>query len=206
MRVTLKRADFYARTALKAATEIKYEPSARLSIYAPALTSDVTDGISAEFIKARDKMLMAHDQSLLLINATYAIRAQLATANATHGISVMLTNNARLGAQEARLRALLKTMEAETRGETSAYAVLAKAAAIRDQPSDRYGLGRSDDSVSMTAFTEDDVASVRTQLKRIVDERAGINDALTAANVSNSITLDATTVSVLRKAEILPVE
>jgi hypothetical protein len=208
MKVTLKRADFYARTALKAATEAKYEPTLRLSIYAPALTASTerADAVSGEFVSARTKLLNQHDLAIDLINAVYAIRAQLAHANATHGISAWLTENAKLAAEEGRIRALIKAMEDAwtSSAERSAVAVLAKAKATRDQPTERY-MGR-DNEVTMAAFTEQDVATMRKQLKRIIDERAGINDALTAANVSNHITLDAATISILRKADILPAE
>jgi hypothetical protein len=214
MKVTLKRADFYARAALKAATEAKYDATARLSIYSPDLNTEVAQGVANAISAARTKLLAQHKLSLDLIRTTYAIRAQLAHANTAHGISARLTENVRLAAEEARLRALLKAMEAE-RGagggaagdahiETSPEAVLAKAKAIREQPIDRYS-GR-DDVVSVVAFTPEDTVNVRKQIKRIVDERAGINDALTALNVSNSITLDSNTVETLRKADILPAE
>jgi hypothetical protein len=204
MKVTLKRADFYARAALKAATEAKYDATARLSIYSPDLNTEVAQGVANAISAARTKLLAQHKLSLDLIRTTYAIRAQLAHANTAHGISARLTENVRLAAEEARLRALLKAMEADAHIETSPEAVLAKAKAIREQPIDRYS-GR-DDVVSVVAFTPEDTVNVRKQIKRIVDERAGINDALTALNVSNSITLDSNTVETLRKADILPAE
>jgi hypothetical protein len=202
MRVSLKKADLLARTALKAATETKYDPTLRLSIYAPTLTGSFeTDEVMAEFVKARAKLFDQHDLSIELFRATYAIRAQLGVANVQHGISARLTEDKCYAAEEGRMRALLKALELETRGETSTQALRAKAQAIREQPSDRYG--SREDTVTMAAFTEDDVANLRRQLKRIVDMRANINDALTLLNVSNSITLDETTVATLRKAEIL---
>jgi hypothetical protein len=207
MKVTLKRADVYARAALKAATEVKYEAILRLSIYSPALNpsmSTFTSPITDEFTKARTKLLNQHGLAIELIRARKAIRLQLAHANTVHGISELLTEKSRLELEESRMVALLKAMENDTHVEKSADAMLAKATAIRNQATERY-MGR-EDTVSMAAFTDEDVANVRKQIKRIVDERGSINDTLTALNVSNSITLDSSTVATLRKADILTAE
>ncbi len=204
MQITLKRADFYARAALKAATETKYPATLEFSIYSPALNSSTTDSLVTEISANRTKVIEAYQLSLDLIRAAYAIRASLADANMNSGVSTRLTENKKLEAEEGRLRALIKAIEAVSNVETTPEAILAKAEASRsrDKHGERY-LSR-DSTVDSAVFTEDDIVGFRKQLKRIVDTRGRLNDELTALNVGNSITLDRATIATLRKADILP--
>jgi hypothetical protein len=207
MRVTLKRADFYARAALKVAMETNYhEAKVSLSIYAPEL-ADRTVLAAAEPIvaRARDKLMEQHQLALDLIAACYAIRRQLADSNARLGISDNLTRNAQLGAEEGRLRALLKATEPVDGDDASLAVAMAKAAAQRTQPKDAYGFGRGD-TVKVSLQDEAAVERLRRQLKRIADDRADINGLLTLANVSNLLTLDAATVLTLQQADLLPAD
>lgn len=208
MRVTLKRADFYAKAALKAANEGKYETAAKLSIYAPVLASVIgTAGVEDEVRLLHGKTRDQHQLSLDLITACYAIRAQLAAANLQHGISAALNRNAAMAAKEARTRALLKAIDDDAyRGERTAKAVLSKAAAMRDKPTEGYGLRSRDEVVTINVFGDEDVETLRKQLKRIIDQRATGNDLLTAANVSNEIVLSEATIATLKRADILPSE
>lgn len=201
MQVTLKRADFYARAALKAATETKYETTARLSIYATALLSSDPGHAKETVTQVRAKLLDRHELSIKLIAASYAIRAQLAIANLEHGISANLNKMKALATEEGRMLALLKAHETGSGQEKTVDAALARAKALREQPVDRYS-GR-DDVVSIAVVADSDADGWRSRLARIVDQRSEVNDALTAANVSHFIELDRETIETLRRAAIL---
>jgi hypothetical protein len=207
MRVTLKRADFYARAALKAATETNYgDASVAFSVYAPELADPaVAETAQPVVAKARTKLLDQQQLALDLIAACYAIRSQLDVANGRLGISDNLTRKERLASEEGRLRALLKAAERGAEAEASLAVVLAKAAALRNRPKDSYGFGdRTSDTVKVALLDETDIERLRRQLKRLTDDRAEINDVLTTANVSNTVTLDAAVIAVLRRADLLP--
>lgn len=205
MRTTLKRADLFARTALKAATiDVKLDATLETSIYAPALeTTDDETRLREVIEQARDKLLNKHQLALDLIAATYTIRGQLSEANAKAGISVHLTQNARLGAEEGRVRAMLKLFESGRQSQkgTEITIARAKAKALRDQPVDRFSTRT--DTVALTVLSESDETNLRNELKRIINARMEINDALTVANVSNHITLSDVTVATLRRGNIL---
>lgn len=205
MRVTLKRADFYARAALKAATDTNYyDASTSFSIYAPELADPaVSDTARPVVARAHEKLLQQHQLALDLIAACYTIRGQLAEINQQVGISTYLTRQARLAAEDARMRALLRAIEHDDKGEPSLDVAMVKAAALRAGPTDRYGYGAGD-SVKVALLTSEDAERIRRLIKRLGDDRSEINDLLTAANVSNMVTLDAMTVATLRRADLLP--
>lgn len=204
MKVILKRANFYANAALKAATGITYEPTVRLSIYSTATNDSSSAIIRLEGEQAREKLLRQHSDSVALITAAYVIRDLLGQANLKVGVSTHLNTIKALTAEEGRLNALVKAVESAATNEQTAEAVLLRAQALRSQPpSDRYGYGSRTDHVEFGFMSNDDVAVWTQRLARIVEERAGLNDQLTLLNVTNFVTFDNVTIETLRRANIL---
>jgi hypothetical protein len=204
MKVTLKRANFYANAALKAATGITYEPTVRLSIYSSATNDSTAASIRLEGEQAREKLLRQHSESVALITAAYVIRDLLGQANLSFGVSTHLNTIKALTAEEGRLNALVKAVEDARTNEQTAEAVLLQAQALRTQPTtDRYGYAARTDHVELGFMSADDSAVWTQRLARIVEERAGLNDRLTLLNVTNFVVLDKVTIETLRRANIL---
>jgi hypothetical protein len=150
------------------------------------------------------KLLARHQLSLDLITACYVIRSQLAHANLMSSVEANVNRIRALTAEEARMRAFLAAIESpEHDAEDSAEAAVDKASALRAQVAgDAYGMRR--DYVRIRMFGEADLETLRQQIKSVATQRAVCNDLLTAANVTNNITLGDPTVMTLRRAGIVP--
>lgn len=204
MKVSLKRADVLARTALKLAGETRPDAQARFSIFAPSITSlsaaTAPSALHAEVEKAHIEALEQHALSISLLVAAYDIRSLLAVANMKHNISVHLNSYCLLVAEEKRINALILAIDDNTERETDIGIAVAKAKAIREQSGERYF---REHDVTIALFSKDDVSRFRRRLKQIAAQRMTINEQLTVANVSSTVILSAETIETLQKADII---
>ena len=194
-RISLKRAAAYAKEALAAASAIRLSPDVTWSIHyegAPNLD---------QLRPAQQQLTASIALGRRLIEAAYAIRAQLAQANHASGIDTLLTERACLLSLTAYLQKTQAALEG-AKGETNLHLVQPKLAALRaGKGADAYGY--VPDSVSINTVSAEDTSSTQHGLRTAKRRLGEIAEELGHANLKGYICLTPNDLSALRDGGII---
>ena len=194
-RISLKRAAAYAKEALAAASAIKLAPALAWSIHNEEGPSP------SKLHPARQQLATSMALGHRLIEAAYAIRAQLAQANHASGIDTLLTERACLLSLTAYYQKTQAALEG-TKGETDLRLALAKLTALRaGKGADAYG--RVPDSVSINIVSAEDTSSTQHGLRAAKKRLEEIAEELGHANLKGYICLTPDDLSALRDGGII---
>lgn len=215
MKVTLKRADRYARLAMEEAKKFELKASELLSIHGTLLQAKegsdlpgrnpIPQALNNRFSSLARENEDAVQTTVALIEANFAIRQQIAEAGMAHGISALLTREEEMKNKETILTGMSRKLsDSHSDLDEDLIAAMNKAAHQRNTPSSGRNIyGDSSDKIAVKIPNDKLQDDLEQRLRRIKQERIAINERLTVLNVHNSIDLDETTVNTLRKANII---
>lgn len=194
MNVTLKRAADLARAALDAAAKMKIETRIVVSIH---------DGSPLETVEtARTRMLRQVDDVEALIRAGFTIRGQIGAANAQAGVDNLLTERAMLEAVQKRLTGLGSEDETAYEAPSVTGDLVQRLAFAKRRAESGSAYGHSEHlAVGLVdADVGEGLAERRGAIRRSLSD---IKDRVAGINLNTTISLDETTVAVLKKAKIV---
>jgi hypothetical protein len=168
-------------------------------------TIDVTASISlnefqlpaVELNLARNTLIVNDQRRAKLIKALYVIRAKVGFANATAGVSDLLTDAAYIDKRIAQLKALTecKVSESET-------VLVGKLEKLRntEAKSRIYGYG---DTVETSVLSVEHIEAYKAEMRELKKSKQTINDKVLELNVRTEVELDTETVELLHKEQLI---
>ena len=168
-------------------------------------TIDVTTTISLnefqlpaiELVEARKTLITNDQRRAKLTKALYGIRAQLGRANVESGVSDLLADAAYVDKRIAQLKSLTEGKVAES--ETVLVGKLEKLRNT-EAKSRMYGYG---DTVDTGVLGPVAVEGYKTEVRELKKQKQTINDKVLELNVRTEIELDADTVELLQKEQLI---
>lgn len=193
----LRKAYEFERALRAAATAVQAakNTSGSISIYSDDVVSEViTEGEAA----LRSKI----EEAVALVSAANEVRAAISHANASSGITALLTEKAGLDA----LRGVI--INAFGGRVPSTHVAATDTTAITRQLSNLRAKAEHSDYVQETvgvSFVGQEIIDhFGDELARIDFRLRAIADEILTANMANSVTLSATTVDLLKAAKLIP--
>ena len=146
---------------------------------------------------ARGELISNDMRRAALTKALYRIRAQVGRANVEAGVSDLLADAAYIDKRLGHLKGLAES------DATEATAVIAgKLEKIRGDKSDRRLYGYTD-TVNTGVLTADQINGVKGDIRELKKQKQSINDKVLELNVRTEIELDADTLEVLTKEQLV---
>jgi hypothetical protein len=206
MQVTLKKAAELSRAALAAAKAIEPKGTISLSVYSTAEVADVLK-------QGRDEFDAALARSVALVDAGFAIRDAISTANSAAGVDKLLTKVAAIDEIVARITAAIggETGKLFSRGDSgdgsdsddlSALGRRVEQARkdITDSESRRFGVR---DEVKINVLGTEQKKTLGDEIGAYKRKRSGLKDELTAINFGTKITISDAVADVLRVEKLI---
>jgi hypothetical protein len=196
MEVTLRKAASLEKSLLDIARIQPLIKNISVSVYSSA-------DIGGEVLAAQQQLSANLKNSLALTKAAYDIREAIGSNNAQNGISALLTEKARLDAQEKLLSSVMVGATA-----TPIDAVISIANNRRDALRERLKTavdhyGEPADSVALNIADASVTIQFQEQLTEIRRRKIDITDQLLMLNMTKKITLTAETVALLTKFKLI---
>ena len=132
-----------------------------------------------------------------LTRALYRIRAQVGRANVEAGVSDLLADAAYIDKRLAHLKGL-----AESEATEATAVLVGKLDKIRNDKSERRAYGYND-SVATGVLTTDQIEGIKGDMRSLKKQKQSINDKVLELNVRTEIELDADTLEVLTKEQLV---
>ena len=132
-----------------------------------------------------------------LTRALYRIRAQVGRANVEAGVSDLLADAAYIDKRLAHLKGL-----AESEATEATAVLVGKLDKIRNDKSERRAYGYND-SVATGVLTTDQIEGIKGDMRSLKKQKQSINDKVLELNVRTEIELDADTLEVLNKEQLV---
>ena len=132
-----------------------------------------------------------------LTRALYRIRAQVGRANVEAGVSDLLADAAYIDKRLAHLKGL-----AESEATEATAVLVGKLDKIRNDKSERRAYGYND-SVATGVLTTDQIEGIKGDMRSLKKQKQSINDRVLELNVRTEIELDADTLEVLTKEQLV---
>ena len=168
-------------------------------------TIDVTLSVSLNEFQAATTVIetarataVANDaRRTALTKALYAVRAKVGFANATNGVSDLLTNAAYVDKRLSHLKGLTESKVVE-----EAEVIFGKLEKLRtqDKNSRMYGYN---DTVDTGVLTAEQIEGYKAEIRSLKKEKQSINDKVLELNVRTEIVLDADTVTLLQAEQLV---
>ena len=136
-----------------------------------------------------------------LTNALFNIRKAVASANATAGVNVILTDVERIDALIAIEQSVAVQKVGMSLGEINARLEKFRNAPAQDARSAIYGDRYN--NVETSVVTEQAVVSAKQEVKNLRRQRQNLQDKLLALNINTNITLSAEDEAILREEGIV---
>ena len=144
--------------------------------------------------QANDELFANDARKQKLLNVLYNIRALVATANASSGISTALAKCAYIDKRIASLSSI-----ANGRAMTDLEVIKGKLEKIKASDKEYY----RDDYVSTSVLGQDQIDQAKAEVKRLKKTKQSLNDEILELNVKTEIPLTDDTVAVLTEEGIL---
>jgi hypothetical protein len=193
MQVTLRKADAIAKLALETARKLPLERSVTVSIYS---TETVPDAVA----RVRATLVENLGESKALLDAAYAIRALISTANAETAVNALLGEKALADQTEKLLAPFVNSgSTAADPADTERQRQSLKARVEEGKGS---GYGREEQVAAITtdaAFAKD----VATQMLALRKQKVSIADRLTEINNWVKVALPASVVDTLTRHNVI---
>ena len=132
-----------------------------------------------------------------LTRALYRIRAQVGRANVEAGVSDLLADAAYIDKRLGHLKGL-----AESEATEATAVLVGKLDKIRNDKSERRAYGYND-SVATGVLTTDQIEGIKGDMRSLKKQKQSINDRVLELNVRTEIELDADTLEVLTKEQLV---
>jgi hypothetical protein len=152
-----------------------------------------------ELSAARDTLITNDTRRNQLTKALYAIRAKVGFANATNGVSDLLTQAAYIDKRIGYVKGLVESDAVEDE-----VVINGKLDKIRNDKSDnRRSIYGYNDTVTTGVLTADQISGFRQEMLSLKKEKQGINDKVLELNVRTEIELDDDTVTLLQAEQLV---
>lgn len=197
MEVNLRKANALSKALLEAAKKLPLARTVSVSIY------DENPSKASVDLAAEKLVENARDARALIADA-FAIRADIGDANAKSGINDLLTEKARLDAEERILVAVVEpandhTFDAATAPEY-ADAKLASLKKNAESEAARYGVT---EELLVRVATTDVTSPMKDELLAIRRRKTAIADELLALNTTTKVVLRSGTVALLNRFKLI---
>ena len=193
MEITLRKAAALQLAIGEAIKELRLETSLSLSIY----DQDPEAKIATQAGAWRAAMSLRSD----LLGALYALRVQVGAANQSAAVNDRLAELARLDKDVQ----LYTQLSRETPREAPEI-LSARTERLRTrepaQPA-RFGSSDLQETVQVGLFSQEEVDTFRSELRRLTRRRQGLKDERAELNAATRITLDERTVQTLKREELI---
>ena len=146
---------------------------------------------------ARGELVANDMRRAQLTRALYKIRAAVGKQNVYVGISDLLADAAYIDKRLGHLKGL-----AESDATEATTVIVGKLDKIRNNKSDRHMYGYTD-TVSTGVLTTDQINGVKGDIRELKKQKQSINDKVLELNVRTEIELDADTLEVLTKEQLV---
>jgi hypothetical protein len=152
---------------------------------------------TGEVSVARGELVSADLRRGSLTKALYRIRAQVGRANTESGIGDLLADAAYLDKRVGHLKAL-----AESEPTDAEIVLTGKLDKIRNDKTERRIYGYND-TISTGVLNAQQIAGFKADIRELKKHKQAINDKMLELNVRTEIELDADTVAVLTKEQLV---
>lgn len=163
--------------------------------------NEYTVDTAAEVAKVTAEFEAAVVRKAGLTNALFNIRKAVASANATAGVNVILTDVERIDALIAIEQSVAVQKVGMSLGEINARLEKFRNAPAQDARSAIYGDRYN--NVETSVVTEQAVVSAKQEVKNLRRQRQNLQDKLLALNINTNITLSAEDEAILREEGIV---
>lgn len=163
--------------------------------------NEYTVDTAAEVAKVTADFEAAVVRKAGLTNALFNIRKAVASANATAGVNVILTDVERIDALIALEQSVAVQKVGMSLGEINARLEKFRNAPAQDARSAIYGDRYN--NVETSVVTEQAVSSAKQEVKNLRRQRQNLQDKLLALNINTNITLSAEDEAILREEGIV---
>lgn len=186
-KLTLRKADKIAKATLEAARRVSLTPMVAVSVYSEESLGSVADAARADL---RENIAL----SKTLFDAAYDLRGLIGDANREAGIDALLTEKARLDAEEKALNGLSASTTAGRRSRRTVSTDFAVAEKQRDAlkarlSSDNYQGYGAEETISVTVLDDSLTSELDARLTAIRKRKIAIDDRLLELNTSTKIAL-----------------
>lgn len=193
MEITLRKAAALQLAIGEALKELRLETSLSLSIY----DQDPEARIATQADAWRAAMSLRSD----LLEALYALRVQVGSANQSAAVNDRLAELARLD-KDVQLYTQLSRETPREAPEILSARIERLRTREPAQPA-RFGSSDLQETVQVGLFSQEEVDTFRSELRRLTRRRQGLKDELAELNAATRITLDERTVQTLKREELI---
>lgn len=152
---------------------------------------------TVELTSALDTVVKNDARRTALTKVLYKIRAKVGFANATNGVSELLTDAAYIDKRLGHLKGLTESKVVED------FAVIeGKLEKIRTQEKSSRMYGYSD-TVDTGVLTAEQIEGYKAEMRDLKKQKQSINDKVLELNVRTEIELDAATVELLQTEQLV---
>lgn len=192
--VNLKKASEIARLAFETAKGVSIKTSVKVSSYG---TTDVREQLEQQ----RADLLSQIDAPFSLLEVGFAIRDAVGLANATAGVTGLLTKVALIDAKIARLKEI--TGIPGFYHEENDFSAVAHQIAFQRHSRNSGSVLTMDASISVSLVDDAIEKEIETRIANLKLEKAELRDKLVAVNLNTTIDLDDHQIEVLRSASLI---